>query len=65
MTGEGWFPASAANLPRHLALSAGPLGRCDKCGRSTWEPSAVGNVCKMLQPDGGRCAGTLRPVDAS
>lgn len=65
MSDEGyWFPVLRANLPRHLDPNAGPVARCDRCHRSTWDEAAVGNVCGMPQPDGVRCTGALQMVTA-
>lgn len=37
------------------------LGKCNRCGRSTWSRSEVGKEDRMPQPDGGPCGGLIVP----
>ncbi|MCB2412368.1 DUF550 domain-containing protein [Demequina sp. TTPB684] len=36
-----------------------PVGKCTKCGRSTWDKSSIGSVDHMPQPSGVTCGGTF------
>lgn len=42
--------------PPHLRDDA-PSKRCSDCGRRTWDTTAFGYGCWMLQPDGKECSG--------
>lgn len=51
---------STPQEPIAEAVTDQHLGRCTVCGRKTWDPASLGNLCRMLGPSPGTtCSGVF------